>query len=234
MCGLKSKLIRFNEIFSQTKNNLFGTKYRDYYLAEVEKTVSKDSSWKMDVEKEYQLDYLKSHGVKPNMTFLDYGCGPLSAGRYFIDYLESEKYIGVDISERVLEIGKKRIKKFGLIEKKPQLFHLPWGSFEPLEGKIFDIIWCNGVFSHTSPEDIKFVVKNFSKMMDSNSIFYVTFGLTKGNTFQRNFRSWRYNLEFFEKISKEYGLNVEFLADWASSTRSLKTETDMLKFVKAN
>ena len=43
-----------------------------------------------------QFVFLKEKGLKPIHTFFDVGCGSLRAGIRFINYLDQDRYIGID------------------------------------------------------------------------------------------------------------------------------------------
>lgn len=230
LCGFLSKFKGINDKLSFLKNNLSKTSYRDYYLSYVEKNISENPEWKSNIEKSYQLDFLKSQGLQPNMKFLDYGCGPLSAGIYFVEYLEPNKYVGVDISKKVLEIANKRVQKFGIEKKFPEIIQLKENSFQILSRYVFDFIWSNGVFSHTPPHDTKKIVKNLINLLHKNSIFLFSFGLAEEKTYQRNFKSWRYDLKFFENIALENNLKMEHIKEWTNLENHCETHSNVIKY----
>ena len=49
-----------------------------------------------------RFDELVAQGIKPSDTVVDYGCGTLRLGAHFIDYLDADRYIGLDIDDRTL------------------------------------------------------------------------------------------------------------------------------------
>jgi SAM-dependent methyltransferase len=81
---------------------------------------------------------LEAMRFKPRVV-LDYGCGTGSAAPFLLDLLKPEKVIGVDISERSVEVANKR---FGSDRVK----FLPLGELAP--GADVDLVYCNGVFHH--------------------------------------------------------------------------------------
>ncbi len=50
-------------------------------------------------------------GLKPEHTCVDYGCGSLRVGHHLIDYLQPEKYMGLDIISDFYETGKSLLPK---------------------------------------------------------------------------------------------------------------------------
>ena len=52
-----------------------------------------------------QFDFMLENGLLPDHTFLDIGCGSFRGGRHFINYLNREKYYGLDISNHLINEG---------------------------------------------------------------------------------------------------------------------------------
>ena len=145
---------------------------------------------------------------------LDYGCGTVSAGALFIDFLDTGKYIGADISRECLNAGECRIDNLGLRGKSPNLIHLPEGSFKALQEHQFDMIWAQSVFTHMPPDDIKQLVLNLRGCMHSASVFYATFAFTDGEPNRRLFKHWYYNPKFFLSLANETLMKCGFMSDW--------------------
>ena len=68
----------------------------------------------------YQIGFLKKVGLKPHHRLLDIGCGPLSGGLAFVDFLAPGNYVGVDVSEKAISEGYRQIAKAGLAGKNPK------------------------------------------------------------------------------------------------------------------
>jgi len=49
---------------------------------------------------------LVAGGLKPNDMFVDFGCGTLRVGASLIEYLEPDRYVGFDIDEKILDVGR--------------------------------------------------------------------------------------------------------------------------------
>jgi len=85
---------------------------------------------------------------------MDYGCGTGSAVRHIFDSLEAEVVIGVDTSERSLEVARRT-------QTGPCSFLLN-NEFQP-NGDIH-LAYCNGVFHHIPPSEraaeIRFVYRS--------------------------------------------------------------------------
>ena len=161
--------------------------YFKYYSIRMDNLVSEDSQWGLK-NKKFQIDYLISYGLKKNMKFLDYGCGAINSGRYFIDYLNEENYVGVDVSEKVLKLGEKRVDKFKLRSKKPRLIHIKsLNQIKNLNEK-FDVVWGQSVLTHMPPEDLNIFLKEIKFCININSKILFTFALDKNGPFQKKFK----------------------------------------------
>ena len=56
-----------------------------------------------------RFDELVAQGIKPSDTVVDYGCGTLRLGAHFIDYLDADRYIGLDIDDRIIAAGRDQL-----------------------------------------------------------------------------------------------------------------------------
>lgn len=52
------------------------------------------------------LEILKRHGLKPEHRLLDFGCGSLRVGRWLIDYLDPDRYFGIEPETWLVEMAK--------------------------------------------------------------------------------------------------------------------------------
>ena len=68
-----------------------------------------------------QFNFMVSAGLEPRHAMLDVGCGTLRGGRHFIDYLDTGRYTGIDISPKAIEFGHTLVAEEGLAEKRPRL-----------------------------------------------------------------------------------------------------------------
>jgi len=64
---------------------------------------------------------LVTQGIQPNDTVVDYGCGTLRVGTFFIEFLDADRYVGMDIDRRILETGRNRLPPALFDSKRPSL-----------------------------------------------------------------------------------------------------------------
>lgn len=121
---------------------------------------------------DWQINSLKSIGLKPSQTLLDIGCGPLRLGVHAIEYLEDGNYCGMDASPIYCKIGPEVAKEAG-ITKKYQILESPGFEFEKFNTK-FDFAIAQSVFTHLSREQIHSCMLRLKKVMNPGGIFLFT------------------------------------------------------------
>ncbi|NQZ61856.1 class I SAM-dependent methyltransferase [Crocosphaera sp.] len=115
-------------------------------------------------------------GRKPereNIRILDAGCGTGVGTEYLILLNPHAEIVGVDISEKALEIAQKRSQQSGVAtnHNHPISFHhLPLENADQIEGE-FDLINCVGVLHHL-PDPIA-GIKALSKKLAPGGIFHI-------------------------------------------------------------
>jgi len=157
----------------------------------------------------FQFDFIIQMGLKPYHKMLDIGCGTLRGGRYFIQYLDSGNYTGIDISQKAISFAKHFVEQEGLSEKSPRLIVNEKKTFDFLAfpGEVFNYILAQSVFTHNKPEHIKACFENIGIIMDDNSSFYFTYW--SADKYKRvGFKDFRYPYIFFEILSQRYGFEL--------------------------
>lgn len=207
----------FNPI-SYGWHRLRGITYREWYAKQLDGFARSIGPPPMEgLEKQmgiFQLEYLRQHGLQHSHTLLDFGCGNLRAGIFFIEYLQPNCYVGVEISQGRLDQGKKRIEQFNLIEKGARLVCIQDLDLNDLVGQRFDFIWAQGVLAHMPLEDIERLFKNIHKVMHSDSVFFVNYGDGKGATYKTSLKDFYYDSTTIPDLCSRYGLQQKRMADW--------------------
>lgn len=123
-----------------------------------------------------QFEFFKDQGLRKEHSFLDIGCGNLRAGRYFIDFLDKGRYVGIDVSSVILSAAQLAIKNLGLATKEPTIIlthDLRFNEFEGIEK--FDFLNAHSVFTHLPESAVDECFRNLHKIMGQNSRFYFTY-----------------------------------------------------------
>ena len=188
--------------------------YSEYYAFRMNMIVKLNPNWGKNLERDFQLNYLKSKGLKPDSVLLDYGCGALSAGRFFVDYLDAGRYIGADVAKAVLDEGSRRLNNLSLDGKKARLIHIK-NNHLPYEeiGKV-NLIWAQSVVTHMSPEDLSTMISQIALIMDEESKFLFSFTKNESGVKHRKFKDWEYDLNTLVGISEKHGFDCEIQKDW--------------------
>ncbi len=217
----KSDAIR-QKISEQRKNVeqwKSGERYSEYYEREMDAVAEVYEEAFHNIDRTYQLEYLKAHGLKPELSLLDYGCGPLGAGIHFIRYLDHGCYVGADISKKFLELGQGWIEKYGLADKGARTFHIPAGDLSPLHGLKFDFVWAQSVITHMPGEDVNYLLSQIGGLMKPEGAFLATFLFPTGEEIaggvqREGERTWIYGRDFLEQMAARHGLRVRILEDF--------------------
>lgn len=124
-----------------------------------------------------QINFMKDQGLKPDMKFLDVGCGSLRGGRHFIEYLQPYKYFGIDCNQSLIDIGRKKELGINFWKIRDSNFvvneYFEFNRFS----KIFDSALAFSVFTHLPPIHLELCLHRLSKVFRKGSKFYATFWL---------------------------------------------------------
>lgn len=209
---------KLREIFGKgrTIQNLY--KKHDYLTAYVKHSnirAKKDPQGaiggKWEIVGPLQFEFLTKNGLKPENTLLDFGCGTLRAGRFFIKYLNPTHYTGLDISDEIILAAKSLVKQEGLENKSPNLIlnvDLDLAFNDIPAGKKFDFILAQSVFTHLFPEHIEEFFQNLHKVMHKNTVFFFTFEPSEDFERRKN-KDFAQPVSFFENLCEKVGLTFE-------------------------
>ena len=211
-------------ILFHLKRNILHTNNIEYYKTYYDEGLAKNPDWQIDKPRSWQLEFLKKFGLQSNHKLLDYGFGLIIGSQYIIDYLDKDKFVGVEISKKVVQEAERRIKMKKLDKKNPQFLYLDFPSFDCLKNMTFDFVWSAAVISHNSPESVKIIFSELKKYIHKESKMYFNFHYSE-KVKKNSYKSWSYSWEFFENLGKELGYNDTFKPD-------NKDEFEPITFVK--
>lgn len=194
--------------------------------------VGQPKLWEM--KRDFQIKFLISKGLKPENLFLEIGCGTLRGGIPVINYLNSEKYWGIESRANVLEEAEKEVVDSNMEGKKPTLI-LPRTMDTQSADLKFDFIWAFSVLIHMSNPILEENIKMISQHLSKDGVFYanVNIGDQEPDNWQGFPVMWRTE-EYFEKLANENKLEVEDIGSLKSlghdSGVVAQDEQRMLKF----
>lgn len=213
---MKAKMLK--KIVDGMRNNLLWIKYskkpyRQFYQRLMQREATKDPKvavggmW--DEVGKLQFNFLINLGLKPQHKLLDFGCGSLRGGLFFIDYLNIGNYTGVDISKELLASGKCFLAETGLTHKNPILINNQDFSLRELQENIFDFVISFSVFTHMPVQDLKECLKNIIQLLNPTSLFYATIFESKRYRQSMDKTAFYYPFDLIERIGRQCGLNIK-------------------------
>lgn len=161
-----------------------------------------------------QFDYLLGHGLRPGMRMLEIGCGDLRAGRFFIDYLGTGDYYGVDISPEILFAAQNAIVSYWLEAKLPHMTLVRDLMLDFLPSDYFSVVNAHSVFSHCSAELIDECLAGVRRIMAPDGFFDLTFDRVVVGERHVLREDYYYRTETLAALADRHGLDATFMDDW--------------------
>lgn len=177
------------------------------------------------LHQQWQLDVLHRHGLKPSHHFLDLGCGILRLGMPLVDFLDDDRYCGIDALEQYIRLGQVYMQE---VVKTDKTFHLLVNrefEFEQFERK-FDFAMAQSVFTHMSFDQITTCFEKLCPVMKPGGQLLFTVILREDREF-----TWMYtsetamtksshaNLSFYEELGDRLGFEVTSLGSEGHQTQ---------------
>jgi cyclopropane fatty-acyl-phospholipid synthase-like methyltransferase len=162
--------------------------------------------WKM--KRDFQIEYLKSVGLKPDHYLLDLGCGTLRGGIPIITYLQKGHYVGIESRKHILDEGKKELLRYDLKDKEPQLILSDDIATITLNIN-FDFIWAFSVLIHMEDKILNDCLDFVQRHLKNSGFFYanMNIGEQENGSWQGFPVVWR-SLDFCEELGSHHGLIV--------------------------
>lgn len=174
----------------------------------------------------WQFEFAKRAGLKPHHNLLDVGCGSLRGGVKFVEYLEAQRYAGIDAHAVLLDKGYgEELKNANLTEKLNRDRLVATDTFDLSRfDQPFDMAIAVSVFTHISLNQIRLCLKSIAEKLSPGARFYATyFDVPEGQSvdgvidrgagiltrYDQN--PFHYQLEDFERAAEGLPLTVERL-----------------------
>jgi SAM-dependent methyltransferase len=156
----------------------------------------------------FQFEILKRYGLERDHSFLELGCGPLTAGIPIIDYLDPGKYMGVDIRESVLNLAWMEIGKAGLSAKNPRLIRSLSFANDELGTSTFDFIYSFSVLFHLSNELIDLYFQTLDRRLAPSGKCVANVNTTIPTDKWLEFPFVKRSIDDYASIAMKYGLKA--------------------------
>ena len=190
--------------------------------------------WKM--KRDFQIEYLKSVGLKPDHYLLDLGCGTLRGGIPIIKYLQKGHYVGIESREHILDEGKKELLRYELNDKEPLLILSDDIATITLNIN-FDFIFAFSVLIHMEDKILNDCLDFVQRHLKNSGVFYanVNIGEQEDGSWQGFPVVWR-SLDFYEVSGSHHGLivtDVGTLESFGHHSGSISQDSQrMIRFTK--
>ena len=174
-----------------------------------------------------QLEFMCSQGLRPHHQLLDMGCGALRAGLFFIRYLDSGNYFGLDINTSLIEAGRKELANASLNHRTPRL--LVDDQFRASRfGVTFDFAIAQSLFTHLTMNHIINCIAEVRGVLKEGGQFYATFFEAPspahtspilqipGEVETHHDRDpFHYSIDEIRVLAELAGTHFEYLGDWS-------------------
>ncbi len=122
-----------------------------------------------------QFRLLTTLGLRENHSLLDVGCGSLRAGRFFISYLQSGNYYGIEPNHWLIKDAVENQIGVDQIRIKQPKFDFNTDFNVGIFGEKFDFVVAQSIFSHTGLDLLSKALSNFKTVIKEDGIIAVTF-----------------------------------------------------------
>ena len=162
-----------------------------------------------ETQRQFQIDFLRSHGLEPQHRLLDFGCGPLRGGIPIIEYLDAGNYHGVDINEDSIREARRELEENRLEYKLPHITHIR--DISALRMVVsFDVIWAFSVVIHMPDEVLDEFLAFCGARLRRGGVLYMNVNIGERRTGGKflDFDTYVRPLEFYEDMIQRHGLKI--------------------------
>jgi ubiquinone/menaquinone biosynthesis C-methylase UbiE len=161
-----------------------------------------------DFELKSQRDFMIAHGLKPDQTFLDLGCGCLRGTAYLVDYLNDGNFFGADVSKSLIAMAPARLDALG-VSNKPTLVPIENFNLPAVFKTQFDFILSVSLLTHVLPADIPSLFRGVAGVLEPTGTWFFTMYPSYNTDFYGDIECMYYNKEWLIAKGKQCGLIIE-------------------------
>lgn len=149
-------------------------KYQERYnfTGDLEAAIYFVGHW-VDYETNSQPKFMKDHGLRPEHSFLDLGCGCLRGTAPLVSYMDQNNFFGIDISRGLLERAFEQVLSLNIL-RWPLLFLAKDYEFYKLTGRKFDYILSVSLLTHLLPDIIFELFSGVRQILHPSGVWYFT------------------------------------------------------------
>ncbi|MBL27016.1 MAG: hypothetical protein CMM50_05625 [Rhodospirillaceae bacterium] len=159
---------------------------------------------------ELQFNFMVANGLKRDSSLLDFGCGTLRGGLWYIRYLDPGNYTGIDISEKVLAAARGRVAENGLNDKHPNIIlnEDPDSVFRCVAGHQYDFIIAQSVLTHLPADFVENIFIELRDVLKPGGCFFFTYW--RGKKYDRvGVKDFYYPFDTLADMARKHGFSLE-------------------------
>lgn len=121
---------------------------------------------------EHWLARLTALGLRPDHLCVEYGCGSLWCAEPIIRYLNRDRFVGLDVTERFYTLGRQRLRPL-LDEKQVRLEVISPTSLSSIAALAPDFIFSHRVLHHVPRRGLRGYMQNLCSLLNARSVLVI-------------------------------------------------------------
>lgn len=160
----------------------------------------------------FQLDFAKRLGLVPNSRFIEIGCGPLTLGLPMMQYLDANRYTGIDVRPEVLNLSWQQVGKAGLSAKNPRLvISQSFGAQELPDDARADMMWSFSVLFHLTDALVDACFAQVARRLAPGGAYIANINPVQAESTWLQFPYNKRGVDFYRTAAARHGLKLEEL-----------------------
>ena len=162
-----------------------------------------------------QRDFLISRGLKMWHTLLDVGCGTGRLARKIVPYLETGRYVGLDISKSALKIAEQLAWEEHWMQMNVRFIH---DNLTEYAGPLaVDFAWAFSVFIHLPLENVRDIMDQVARCLRCDGQFLFSY-VPEDRSWRSGLKQFRHTINDYKSATGGAGLTFEDVPDWVMNT----------------
>jgi Histidine-specific methyltransferase, SAM-dependent len=153
---------------------------------------------------------LVSQGIRPSDTLVDFGCGTLRIGSLFIEHLEADRYIGMDIDQRILAAGLSQLPAKLVESKRPTLEVISAESLARVAARQPRWVCSKGVLQHVPPQELNEFFGNLSRLIHAGAIGLL-YSAASSQSKRIGVKAWVHDIDDLQAAAQRQGMKFDKL-----------------------
>lgn len=132
----------------------------------------------------FQFDFLLDLGLTQSAKVLEIGCGALNASQHLIEFLQEERFVGIDPNPWLREYAQEKSPKLKEMVSLKKVIFLSNDKFDASElNTKFDFILSHSVLSHAAHFQLDHFLKNAGVVLTNHGKILASIRLAEGNVY---------------------------------------------------